>query len=267
MITHSSPENPHAGAQLEGSSTVTRRSYEPASTIADFEHNLAVVRQRITVAAQRAGRDAQDVRLLAVSKTVPQERLELAIAAGMTDLAENKVQEAHGKAQVCAEQGLPVRWSMIGHLQTNKAKTVAEFAHEFQALDSLRIAQALDRRLEALGRTMDVMVQVNVSDEDTKFGLLPSEVPEFLQQLPQFEHLTVTGFMTLARNTTSESQVRQCFRDLRTVRNRAQNDAPQGERLVELSMGMSGDFDIAIEEGSTVVRVGQALFGSRAQVL
>lgn len=254
----SHPDQGNAGGRVD------RRQYQPATTVEDFSHNLSVVNQRIQAAALRAGRTPADIRLLAVSKTVPQDRLANAVAAGLTDLAENKVQEAQSKAEAFAEAGLPVRMTMIGHLQTNKAKNVAEFAHEFHALDSLKLAEALDRRLQNVGRAIDVLVQVNVSDEDTKFGLQAHEVPQFLAALPQFECLNVKGFMTLARNTTNESQVRQCFRDLKAVRDRARQDSPQGSNLSELSMGMSGDFEVAIEEGSTVVRVGQALFGSRA---
>ncbi|WP_054485204.1 YggS family pyridoxal phosphate-dependent enzyme, partial [Achromobacter xylosoxidans] len=178
-------------------------------------------------------------------------------------LGENKIQEAHRKWQNTAD--LPdLRWSVIGHLQTNKAKLMAQFASEFQALDSLRLAEALDRRLQAEGRALDVYVQVNTSGEPSKYGLAPDDVAAFIQALPAFSSLRVRGFMTLALFSSEAERVRQCFVLLRGLRDRLRQDAPAGISLDELSMGMSGDFEIAIEEGATVVRVGQAIFGARA---
>lgn len=236
--------------------------YPTAATVADFEHNLAAVRARIAAAATRSGRDAADVRLLPVSKTVPQERLRAAVAAGMSRLAENKVQEAVRKAGEMAD--LDVRWSIIGHLQTNKARDVAAVADEFQALDSLRVAEALERRLQTAGRSLDVYVQVNTSGEEQKFGLAPEELAGFLRELPRFETLRVRGLMTLAVFSADTERVRACFRLLRELRDQARIDMPELIGAGELSMGMSGDFETAIEEGSTVVRVGQAIFGARA---
>ncbi|TQL47077.1 hypothetical protein FB562_0123 [Homoserinimonas aerilata] len=237
--------------------------FETAQSVDDFAHNLAAVNARIAAAAARADRDAGEVRLLPVSKTVPEERLRNAIAAGATFLGENKVQEALRKSEELADiEGL--RWAVIGHLQTNKAKYVARFASEFQALDSLRVAEALDRRLEAEDRTLDVFVQVNTSQEDSKFGLPPEEVAAFITELPTFSRLRVRGLMTLAVFSPDIERVRGCFVLLRELRDRMRDNAPEGIALDELSMGMSGDFETAIEEGATVVRVGQAVFGSRA---
>jgi pyridoxal phosphate enzyme (YggS family) len=154
---------------------------------------------------------------------------------------------------------------VIGHLQTNKARLVARFASEFQALDNLRVAEALDRRLQAEGRALDVFVQVNTSGEASKYGLPPEEVQGFIRALPGFTALRVRGLMTLALFSSEAERVRQCFVLLRGLRERLRQDAPAGIALDELSMGMSGDFEIAIEEGATVVRVGQAIFGARAQ--
>lgn len=237
--------------------------YPEARTVEDFQRNLAAVQARIAAACGRAGRDPASVRLLAVSKTKPAASLRLAHAAGCGMLGENKVQEAWGKWE--ALQDLPgLRWSVIGHLQTNKAKLVARFAAEFQALDSLRLAQALDRRLGVEGRTLDVFVQVNTSGETSKYGLAPEEVPDFVQALPAFPTLRLRGLMTLALFSSDAQRVRQCFVRLRQLRDELRTSAPAGVALDELSMGMSGDFEIAIEEGATVVRVGQAIFGARA---
>ncbi|MFT4102433.1 MAG: YggS family pyridoxal phosphate-dependent enzyme [Burkholderiaceae bacterium] len=237
--------------------------YPQALTVDDLRHSLAAVRARIDAACHRAGRDPARVRLLPVSKTKPDTTLRLAYAAGCRMLGENKVQEAHRKWE--AMQDLTdLRWSVIGHLQTNKAKLVARFAAEFQALDSLRVAEALDKRLQAEGRSLDVFVQVNTSGEASKYGLAPEDVPAFIEALPAFSALRVRGLMTLALFSSDAERVRRCFVLLRDLRDRLRQDAPAGIGLDELSMGMSGDFEIAIEEGATVVRVGQAIFGARA---
>lgn len=252
---------------IESSDTQTHHDrhgrYLQATTVEDFRHNLAAVQARIDRACQRAGRDPASVRLLPVSKTKPEASLRLAYAAGYRMLGENKVQEAHQKWQVMQDL-TDLQWSVIGHLQTNKAKLVARFASEFQALDSLRVAEALDRRLQIEGRSLDVFVQVNTSDEASKYGLSPEEVPAFLQALPTFSALRVRGLMTLALFSSEAERVRRCFVLLRNLRDRLRQGAPVGIGLDELSMGMSGDFEIAIEEGATVVRVGQAIFGARA---
>ncbi len=241
-------------------------AWPQADSVAAFAHNLEAVRTRIRAACQRVGRDPQGVRLLPVSKTVDEARLRMAWAVGCRELGENKVQEAQRKALALADlEGLEgLRWSVIGHLQTNKARDVARFAAEFQALDSLRVAQALQQRLELEDRRLDVFVQVNTSAEASKYGLEPGQVHAFLQQLPAFDRLRVMGLMTLAEFSTDIARVRACFVRLRELRDQLRQDAPDGIALDALSMGMSGDFEIAIEEGATVVRVGQAIFGARA---
>lgn len=237
--------------------------YPRAGTIDDFRHNLAAIRARIDAACRRAGRNPDQVRLLPVSKTIDEARIRLSYAAGCRQLGENKVQEAHRKWLAMADLA-DLRWSVIGHLQTNKARLVAQFAAEFQALDSLRVAEALERRLQAAGRSLDVFVQVNTSGEASKYGLAPAQVPAFLKALPTFSALRVRGLMTLALLSAEAEPVRDCFRLLRTLRDRLRQEAPAAIGLEELSMGMSGDFEIAIEEGATVVRIGQAIFGARA---
>ncbi|MBH1962935.1 MAG: YggS family pyridoxal phosphate-dependent enzyme [Comamonadaceae bacterium] len=250
----------------ESSSTQTSHDahgrYAEPSSVDDFRRNLAAVQARIAAACHRAGRDPQMVRLLPVSKTKSEASLRLAYAAGCRMLGENKVQEALGKWEAMQDLA-DLQWSVIGHLQTNKVKLVARFASEFQALDSLRVAEALDRRLQAEGRSLDIFVQVNTSGETSKYGLAPEQVSGFIQDLPAFTALRVRGLMTLALFSSDVERVRQCFMLLRGLRDRLRESAPAGVNLDELSMGMSGDFEIAVEEGASVVRVGQALFGAR----
>ncbi len=239
-------------------------TFPQAETIEQLRQNLATVRARIDQACVQAGRDPQDVRLLPVSKTHPADYLRLAYAAGCRMLGENKIQEAYQKWQELEDLN-DLEWSIIGHLQTNKAKYVARFASEFHALDSLRLAQALNQRLEIEDRYLDVLVQINTSGEESKYGIDPEQAPELIKQLGEFTRLRVRGLMTLAMNSEDREAVRGCFIQLRELRDSLQAIAPAGMQLKELSMGMSGDFEIAIAEGATIVRIGQAIFGARSQ--
>ncbi|MDN5863540.1 MAG: YggS family pyridoxal phosphate-dependent enzyme [Salinisphaera sp.] len=248
-------------SRVEPHSADSPASAEPVSQ-QDIAKNLRAIRARIERACWRADRDPAEVRLLPVSKTKGNDILRMAYAAGCRELGENKVQEAARKADALSDL-LDLRWSLIGHLQTNKVKYVARFAHEFQALDSLRVAEALDRRLQVQGRGLDVFVQINSSGEAQKFGLAPEDAEGFIRQLPQYGALRVRGLMTLAVFSADTESVRACFIRMRELRERLRQDAPDGVHLDALSMGMSGDFETAIEEGATVVRVGQAIFGPR----
>ncbi|WP_022870223.1 YggS family pyridoxal phosphate-dependent enzyme [Yaniella halotolerans] len=238
---------------------------ENASTVAtteiEFRKALDAVYENIAVAAERAGRDPRDIRLLPVSKTVTAERMRAAFAAGMTAFGENKVQEAERKAEAMSDLG--AHWAIIGPLQSNKTRNVAEFAHEFQALDRIRIARRLDNQLKEFDRTLDVFVQVNASGEETKSGIEPGEVEEFLEQLQEFENLQVKGLMTMALHSDDEVVIRENFAMLRALRDDISRRRPELIGDGELSMGMSSDYMIAIEEGATVVRVGSAIFGER----
>ncbi|MDQ7776917.1 MAG: YggS family pyridoxal phosphate-dependent enzyme [Paracoccus aminovorans] len=223
-----------------------------------FRDNLAMVEGRIAQACRRAGRDPAEVRLLPITKTVPAAILRLAFAAGICSFGENKIQEAMAKHEALSD--LNIHWAIVGHLQTNKVKYLARFADEFHALDSLRLAEALDRRLEQDGRVLDVHVQVNTSGEDSKFGLHPDALLPFVEALQRFPRLRPRGLMTLALFSPDMDRVRPCFTLLRRLRDKALTVDPA---LTGLSMGMSGDYELAIAEGATVVRVGQAIFGAR----
>ncbi len=224
--------------------------------------NLAAVRDRIATACQAAGRDPADVRLLPVSKTHGPERIREAYDAGSRLFGENKVQEAAEKAEIFADV-TDLRWAIIGHLQSNKAKVVAGFAAEFHALDSLKIANALDRRLHDVGRRLDVFVQVNSSGEDSKFGLPPAEVESFVRELRGHDLLRVRGLMTLAVFSDDTERVRACFVRMQELQERLRNLDTAPGSYDELSMGMSNDFELAIGYGATTVRVGEAIFGAR----
>ncbi len=249
MSSSSHPVSPLAPEDIE------RFGTDPE---ASFRANLAVVEERIARACERAGRDRASIRLLPITKTVPAHILRLAYAAGVRPFGENKIQEAMGKRD--ALQDLPIDWSIVGHLQTNKAKYLARFAREFHALDSTKLAELLDKRLEIEDRVLDVYIQVNTSDEDTKYGLHPDALLPFIETLAQYRRLRPRGLMTLALLNADMEKVRPCFALLRRLRDEAVKRNPS---LTELSMGMSGDFEEAIEEGSNVVRVGQAIFGKR----
>ena len=238
---------------------MTTPLYPQATTAAEITANLASIQARIHAACAACGRDPAEVRLLPVSKTVPAERLHFAFDAGIRLLGENKVQEAYDKWQALAAlEGL--QWAVIGHLQSNKVKYVARFAAEFQALDSLEIAEALDRRLQQEGRSLDVFIQINTSDEPQKYGMAPDAAEAFIRALPAYSALRPRGLMTLALFSDDHEAVRRCFIRLRDLRDRLRDVNPA---LEELSMGMSGDFELAIAEGATTVRVGQAIFGAR----
>lgn len=234
--------------------------FPQAQTQAEISANLVRVKNKMAAACLRSGRSPDAVQLLPVSKTIPAPRIQMAWAAGCHVMGENKVQEAEGKSAALHHLA-DLRWIVIGHLQSNKVRQACRFASEFHALDSLKLAQTLENHLQKEGRSMEVLVQVNTSGEASKYGLQPAETAAFLHQLKGFSALKVRGLMTLAMRSVHSDQVRQCFQTLRDLRDQQQQNWPQ---LSELSMGMSGDFELAIEEGATMIRVGQAIFGARA---
>lgn len=223
-----------------------------------FAARWTSVRERVDAACRAAGRDPAEVAVLPVSKTFGAEAVREAAALGLTRFGENKVQELRDKSLALAD--LALDWVLIGYLQTNKAKDVAHLASEVQSLDRLELAAALHPRLQALGRVLDVLVQVKTSPEETKHGLAPDALPDFLERLRDYPSLRVRGLMTLAVASDDPAPVRACFRHLRELRDAA---ARRGHDLPRLSMGMSGDFALAIAEGATEVRIGTALFGQR----
>ena len=218
----------------------------------DIRSNLERVRERVARAAERAGRRPEDVLLIAVSKTVEAGRIREAVAAGVRALGENRVQEAKAKV---SELGHPVPWHLIGHLQTNKVKDALALFDVIQSVDRLEVARECDRRAASAGRVVDTLLEVNVASEPSKGGFGPAEVPAALEALGALDHIRIHGLMAIPPAVERAEDAREWFRQLRGLAER--------HGLKELSMGMSADFEVAIEEGATMVRVGTAIFGAR----
>ena len=226
----------------------------------DIAANVNKIKQRIAVAAARAGRDPYSIKLMAVTKTVPPERILKAIEAGITLLGENYVQEAKDKIALIGDSA---RWHMIGHLQTNKAKYAVKLFDCIHSVDRLELAQELDRRARPGGSKINILVEVNVSGEQTKNGVLALEAMDLIQRLSHLDNLAVHGLMTMAPYADNPENSRPYFKALRNLRNDILRAGIAGIRMEELSMGMTDDFEVAIEEGATIVRIGRAIFGKR----
>ena len=226
----------------------------------DVASNWERVRQQAAHAAHRAGRDPQAIRIIAASKTKPVEMIEQAVRAGATDVGENYVQEAAAKI---ARIGAPVTWHMIGHLQRNKAARAVELFSVIHTLDSVALADALARQGERRGQPVRVLIEVNIAGEATKHGVRAEQVEELLAALADRRWLLLDGLMTIPPPSASPEVARPHFSALRELRERLCANAAPNAPLRELSMGMSDDFVVAIEEGATMVRIGRAIFGER----
>jgi len=224
--------------------------------------NLDSVRQRIARAAEAAGRDPGEITLVAVTKTYPAETINEGIEAGITIIGENRVQEAAGKYPVV---GTAAEWHLIGHLQSNKAKKAVELFSLIHSVDSLELAAEIGKRARALGKVQDVLVEVNTSGEGHKFGLEPDagNVLKVLTAMHGVPGIRVLGLMTVGPLTGDQDKVRQAFRTLRALFELVRSEKVPDVEMRHLSMGMSGDFEAAIAEGSTMVRIGSAIFGQR----
>lgn len=223
-----------------------------------FQERLDGIRRRMSEACVRAGRNPDSVRLLPVSKTFGPEAVQEASEAGLAVFAENRIQEALGKIPLCPTR---LQWHLIGHLQSNKVRQAVRLFSVVHSVDSLPLLVKLDAAAAEEGRSMDVLLQINVSGEAQKFGMAPCEAPAAVKQANELSHLVVRGLMTIPPCLADPERVRPYFRQLRELRDAIQLQT--GTPLPELSMGMSGDFEVAIAEGATWIRVGTALFGSR----
>jgi PLP dependent protein len=228
--------------------------------------NITQVRERIRVAALRAGRDPEAITLMAVSKTFPAELMREAYAAGIRFFGENRVQEFAGKAAALRDLD-QARWHMIGHLQSNKAGKAAELFHAVDSIDSLKLAEKLNDAARAASKQLAVLIEVNVGGETAKNGVSPDsqELNHILEAAPRLEHVEVRGFMTVPPFTEDPNAARPYFGRLRELRDQIAARGLPAVGVDVLSMGMSHDFEVAIEEGSTCVRVGTAIFGGRSK--
>lgn len=225
-----------------------------------IEQSLAEVRQRIDQAADRSHRDPATIRLLAVSKTQPVSALEEAYHAGQRRFAENRVQEWLAKAPALKKD---CEWHLVGSLQTNKVKYLDPSVFMIHSLDRFSLLKNLNSRGEQCGIIWTTLVQVNIARDPAKAGLTPEEVPDFLNSIGDYPHVQVQGLMTIGALDASAAETREFFRQLRVLRDTLQSRKLSGVDLRELSMGMSGDFEMAVEEGATFVRVGRGIFGER----
>ncbi|PQA56995.1 YggS family pyridoxal phosphate-dependent enzyme [Siphonobacter curvatus] len=223
--------------------------------------NLQTVRQRIQKACQESGRTVAEVRLLLATKTVPADQIRLAIEAGETLIGENKVQELRDKQAEL--EHLPIERHFIGHLQTNKIKEVLKYVSCIQSLDRLAVAQQLDQQLQKLGKSLEVYIQVNTSYETSKYGLNPAEVLNFIKAIRPLDTLRIKGLMTIGLLDVEKEKMRPSLALLRQTRDQLLAEGLDGISSLELSMGMSQDLELAIAEGSNLVRIGTAVFGNR----
>jgi PLP dependent protein len=233
------------------------------SAMTDVAGQLAAVRDRIAAAAGRAGRAASSVRLVAVSKTFDAEAVRAAVAAGQTSFGENRVQEALDKAQAAVLQGLPIEWHLIGHLQTNKAKRAASAFAWIESIDRLELLKKVDDAAYDAGTRPRVLVQVDLAHEATKHGADETDVDTLVKAALDARAVQLCGLMTVPPFPTVPEDSRPWFRRLREMRDRLVASGLPAASLADLSMGMSQDFEVAIEEGATMVRVGTAIFGRR----
>jgi len=226
----------------------------------DIIHNLGRIRQRISGACQNCGRTESEVRLLLATKTVQPDAIRYAILAGSTLVGENKVQEFTAKADALAD--LDYTRHFIGHLQRNKVREVLRHVHNIETIDSLSLAAEIDKQLMIIGRKLDIMIQVNTSFEKSKFGIHPDQVLDFAEEIKAFQHLRLTGLMTIGLNAATPEEARPSYRLLKELGEKI-NDKDPARPVIDYSMGMSNDLEVAIEEGATIVRIGSAVFGPR----
>ena len=223
--------------------------------------NLSRIRRRIEQAAARCGRDPASVRLVAVSKTVSAESVKAAINAGMCLLGENYIQEAREK--IAALMGSPASWHFIGHLQTNKARFAVELFDLIHSVDSLKLARELDKQARRQNKVQPILIQVNIAEEKSKSGITEQAAPQLIREVSRCSNLSVKGLMTMPPFFNAPEKVRPYFKALRQLASRIAAMNIDGVTMAELSMGMTGDFEVAVEEGATIVRVGTAIFGER----
>jgi len=223
-----------------------------------IKNNLEIINKKIKKAALRADRNPEEIKLVAVTKTATIEQIEEAIKAGVKIIGESKVQEAKEKYQIITAD---IEWHLVGRLQTNKVKYAVEIFDCIHSIDSIKLAKEIDKRSLQFGKITNVLVEVNVSGEETKCGIKPEEVETFLKEISKFSRIRVRGLMTIAPIVEDKEEVRPYFRKLRELSKEIKSKNIKNVRMDYLSMGMSEDFEIAIEEGANMVRIGRGIFG------
>jgi pyridoxal phosphate enzyme (YggS family) len=224
------------------------------------EENIRNIWSRIEKAAEKTGRDKEDIKLVAVTKTVEVERIKEAIKCGIETIGENRVQEAESKFVQITEK---VEKHLVGHLQTNKAKKAVELFDFIQSVDSQHIAQEISRRASQMGKVMEVLVEINTSGEKTKFGIDPHEVLPLIKSISNLEGIRIKGLMTIGLFSDNPEDTRPCFKKLKTIFDQMKRESLPNVEMKHLSMGMTNDFETAIQEGSNMVRIGTGIFGPR----
>jgi len=223
-----------------------------------IKNNLEIINKKIKKAALKANRNPEEIKLVAVTKTATMGQIEEAINAGVKIIGENRVQDAKEKYQILTAG---IEWHLIGHLQTNKVKYAVEIFNCIHSVDSIRLAQEIDKRSKQFGKIMDVLVEVNVSGEESKYGIKPEEVKPFIKNISEFLRIKVRGLMTIAPIVKDKEEVRPYFRKLRELSKEIKSKNIENVKMDYLSMGMTKDFEIAIEEGANMVRIGRGIFG------
>ena len=225
-----------------------------------IKNNLEIINEKIKKAALKVNRKPEEIKLIAVTKTATAEQIKEAINAGVKIIGENRVQDAKEKYQILTAD---IKWHLIGHLQTNKVKYAVEIFDCIHSVDSIKLAQEIDKRSLQFRKIMDVLVEVNVSGEETKYGIKPEEVEPFLKEISEFPRIRVRGLMTIAPIVEDKEEVRPYFRKLRELSEEIKSKNIENVKMDYLSMGMTEDFEIAIEEGANMVRIGRGMFGFR----
>ncbi|MCJ7656564.1 MAG: YggS family pyridoxal phosphate-dependent enzyme [Candidatus Atribacteria bacterium] len=223
-----------------------------------IKNNLDIIKEKIKKAALKANRSSEEIKLVAVTKTATIEQIKEAISAGIKIIGENKVQEAKEKYQILTAD---TEWHLIGHLQTNKVKYAIEIFDCIQSVDSIKLAKEIDKRSLQFGKTTNVLVEVNVSGEETKYGIKPEEVELFLKEISEFSGIRVRGLMTIAPIEKDKEEVRPYFRKLKEISKEIKSKNIKNVKMDYLSMGMTDDFEVAIEEGANMIRIGRGIFG------
>ncbi len=225
-----------------------------------IEQNIIDVKKRINEAALKSGRNPDEILLLAVSKTIDVPKIKEAVNCGLNSLGENRVQEIMEKYEPMGEG---INWHLIGHLQTNKVKYIIDKVCLIHSVESLKLAEEINKRAEKAGVVMDILVEVNMSDEESKFGIKPKDCENFIRQLSLLKNINVKGLMTVAPFTENPEENRIYFKEMKKLLIDINNKKIDNINMTELSMGMTGDYCVAIEEGATIVRVGTGIFGER----